>query len=302
MTKATFTAHRPLEFAEDAFVHAFDTEAHIGQRPTAEKVQLEKMFIKEKINQTERVQLFLENGGDNSTIVQFIFNDAARLAESVKTRTEVMKMELLQKGEVTVNENDVTMKIDFNVPAANKGQMDFSAKADILGQIQELIDKAADAGQKITSVVTTRKVLLALRKNETVQKSINGVNGVGVFISDAQLNSLMQEQFGLTLTTNDERYLYEGKKGALTTRRYIDENQFICYSPLPSGALGAGLWGATPEETSQGQWTAKNQNQFITITQWKEADPVAVWTKASGLFVPVLPNPRGLFPQTVKLS
>lgn len=49
-----------------ALVHGFDTEAHIGQRPTAEKVQLEKMFIKEKINQSERVQLFLDNGGDEN--------------------------------------------------------------------------------------------------------------------------------------------------------------------------------------------------------------------------------------------
>ena len=33
-----------------ALVHAFDSEAHIGTRPTLEKVKLEKMLIKEKIN------------------------------------------------------------------------------------------------------------------------------------------------------------------------------------------------------------------------------------------------------------
>ena len=92
-----------------ALVHGFDTEAHIGQRPTAEKVQLEKMFIKEKINQSERVQLFLDNGGDENSIVRFVFDDVARLCESVKTRTEVMKCDVLQNGKITVKENGLTM-------------------------------------------------------------------------------------------------------------------------------------------------------------------------------------------------
>ena len=60
-------------------------------------------------------------------------------------------------------------------------------------------------------------------------------------------------------------------------------------------SLGVGLWGVTPEEKEQGAFTQKSMNQFITLTQWKEPDPVAVWTKASGLFIPVLPDPSSLF-------
>ena len=33
-----------------------------------------------------------------------------------------------------------------------------------------------------------------------------------------------------------------------------------------------------------------SERQFVTVTQWATPDPVAVWTKASGLFVPVIPN------------
>ena len=43
-----------------ALVHGFNTEAHIGVRPTFEKVKLEKMLIKEKINQTESLRQALE--------------------------------------------------------------------------------------------------------------------------------------------------------------------------------------------------------------------------------------------------
>ena len=57
------------------------------------------------------------------------------------------------------------------------------------------------------------------------------------------------------------------------------------------GKVGTGLWGVTPEEERQGAFTEINQKQFITITQWATPDPVAEWTKASGVFIPVLPNP-----------
>ena len=34
--------------------------------------------------------------------------------------------------------------------------------------------------------------------------------------------------------------------------------------------------------------------------QWMETDPAVLWTKASGLFIPVLYNPNSLFIATVK--
>lgn len=66
-----------------------------------------------------------------------------------------------------------------------------------------------------------------------------------------------------------------------------------------SGKLGSGLWGVTPEELSYGSWTKKSAKQFVTITQWETPDPVATWTKASGLFVPVLPAPEGMIIATI---
>ena len=53
-----------------ATVHAFDTEAEIATRPALEKTEVEKLFIKRKINQSERVQLLNENGvyADNAIV------------------------------------------------------------------------------------------------------------------------------------------------------------------------------------------------------------------------------------------
>lgn len=286
-----------------AQVHGFDTEAHIGQRPTMEKVQLEKMLIKEKINQTERVQYWLDNGAEQNSIVKYIFDDVARLSESVKTRTEVMKMEALCTGKITVDENGAKFNVDYQVPAGNKINFNWAdPKTDILGDVQNLMDKARLNGQRITQLVTSTKVISLLRKNEGIQTSIYSALGKGTYVSNTLLTQLFKDMFGVTITTHDEYYRYEGKKGVLSTKRYFDEDKLVAISPMADGSFGRGLWGATPEEKAQGPWTSKSASQYITTVMWQEPDPVAVWTKSSGVFVPTIPNPDGLFIGTVKLT
>lgn len=286
-----------------ALVHGFDTEAHIGVRPTFEKVKLEKMLIKEKINQSERVQYLIDNGADAQSLVSYIFDDVARLSESVKTRTEVMKCELLQTGAIKVKENNVSMSIDYGVPSANKLAYNWAAEtANISGDISAMCETAKDNGYTIRKVITTNKVLAVMKKNKGLQTAILGTNGQGTFLSMAQLNNFLLTNYGFELTSYDERYQYEKKDMSLVAKRYIDEKMFIGIATLPNGAAGTGLWGITPEEKAVGPWTNKSMKQFITSVMWKEADPVATWTKSSGLFVPVLPNPGGLFPATITLT
>ena len=52
-----------------AQVHGFDTEAAIGTRPTLEKVTIEKLLIKEKINQSEKTRMYLKTGVSEQALV-----------------------------------------------------------------------------------------------------------------------------------------------------------------------------------------------------------------------------------------
>lgn len=109
--------------------------------------------------------------------------------------------------------------------------------------------------------------------------------------------------FSFTIETDEDVYatLEKQEDGTLKRKstRFFPEDKFTMYVAGPSGKLGSGLWGVTPEEMSYGPWTAKSAKQFVTITQWKTPDPVATWTKASGLFVPVLPAPEGMIIATI---
>lgn len=281
-----------------ATVHAFDTEAEIGTRPVFDKTEVEKLLIKRKINQTERMRQLTENGVyADDAIVRYVFDDMRMMAEAVKTRTEVAKMELIATGKMTIKENNLNMTVDYGVPSANTGyKIDFGPNADIIGQIQTIVDDAAESGNALTEIVTSNKILRKLAANKGIQTMIYGTIGAGTYVPADRIRSLFSELFGFgTITTNDLRYKTQTASGKETTKRFFPDDKMAFLSNGTASSFGVGLWGVTPEEADYGQYNEKSANQFITITQWATPDPVAVWTKASGVFIPVVPNPNGLF-------
>lgn len=91
-----------------ATIHALDTEAEIGSRATLDKVEVKKFLIKQKINTTESLRQYTDYGAyTDDELINYIMNDAARMAEAVKTRTEAAKMEVLSSGKMLIKENNV---------------------------------------------------------------------------------------------------------------------------------------------------------------------------------------------------
>lgn len=281
-----------------ATVHAFDTEAEIGTRPALEKTEVEKLLIKRKINQTERMRQLTENGVyADDAVVRYVFDDMRLMAESVKARTEVAKMEVLATGKMTIKENNLDMTVDYGVPTANTGfKIDFGADADIIGQIQAIADKAASSGHALSEMVLGTKILRKLATNKGIQTLVYGTVGAGTYVTAEKLRSLFTDLFGFgQITTNDLRYKVQAANGAEKSQRFFPEDKVAFMSNGTAASFGVGLWGVTPEEAEYGQYNEKSASQFVTITQWATPDPVAVWTKASGLFIPVLPDPNALF-------
>lgn len=281
-----------------ATVHAFDTEAEIGTRPALEKTEVEKLLIKRKINQTERMRQLTENGVyADDAVVRYVFDDMRLMAESVKARTEVAKMEVLATGKMTIKENNLDMTVDYGVPTANTGfKIDFGADADIIGQIQAIADKAASSGHALSEMVLGTKILRKLATNKGIQTLVYGTVGAGTYVTAEKLRSLFTDLFGFgQITTNDLRYKVQAANGAEKSQRFFPEDKVAFLSNGTAASFGVGLWGVTPEEAEYGQYNEKSASQFVTITQWATPDPVAVWTKASGLFIPVLPDPNALF-------
>ena len=276
-----------------ALVHAFDTEARIAERPDFQKASIEKLLFKEKINVTERLSMFFSGTVDtlpDSTIMDYVYNDSARLSEDVLTRTEVAKMDAFTTGKMVIKENGLDLVVDYGVPSDHRETVEWfgDPDADVIGKFQKIVDKLADEGITPTNCTVSQKIASYLR-----------TANAGVLITMEKINALFSELFGFTFeVANNGVYKYQKADGSFATKRFYDENTIVLYQAV-NGSIGAALWGPTPEELANGPWSSKNLGQYITVTSWAEPDPVATWVKASGVMVPCIPNPNLLYYITV---
>ena len=286
-----------------AMFHSFDTEAQKTVRVPVDNHNIEKGLIKVKINQSERLRALQHSGvnGDDA-LYRYVMNDGFNLAEQVITRAHVAKNELLASGQITIKENSLDLTVDYGVTSAQKAQqISFAANADVLEQIQAIVDTAKAAGVTLTGMYTSGAMLTKMRKHVSLQKAINGANGSGALLRKTALLDFLAEEFDLgTVITNDDTYAYDRKltaAGALkqSTKRYYPINKITFFGAV-NGKLATGLWGDSPEADLPELLNIEpSQRPYVTITQWAEQDPAVLWTKASALFMPVLYNPGSLW-------
>lgn len=286
--------------------HGFDTEAQTTFRIPIDNHNIEKGLIKVKINQSERMRALMRAGVRNDQMYDYVLNDGVRLADQVVTRTKVAKNELMATGKVTIKENNLDLTVDYGVPAANIAYtIDFGAGAssDVPSQIQAIIDDAIDKGVTINGILTSKKNITKMRQNADIQKAIGGNVSLGALVSRPALEAYLEEEFGITqIVENDLTYGASAVIGAngrpsITTKRYFPVDKVTFFATNPGGRMGVGLWG-NPPEVDAGQFMevdTSGQSPYVYISQWMEKDPAVLWTKASGLFMPVLYNPNSLF-------
>ena len=290
--------------------HGFDTEANTTFRVPVDTHNIEKGLIKVKINQSERMRALLKSGIREDEMYDYIVNDGIRLAEQVFTRTKVAKNELMATGKITIKENNLDLTVDYGVPASQTAyQLDLATTADLSGQIQAIIDDATDKGVTITGMLTSRKNITKMRNNAGLQKNINGNIGAGALIRAAALSDYFEEEFGISqIITNDLTYGASSTIGvngrpSITQQRYFPGDKVTFFATNAGGKMGVGLWGDPPEvdiaRFGTSVSTEPSISPFVYVSQYAEKDPAVIWTKASGLFIPVLYNPYSLFISTV---
>lgn len=285
--------------------HGFDTEARKTFRVPIDTHNIEKGLIKVKINQSERLRALTRAGVQGEQrLYDYVLQDGIRLADQVVTRTKVAKNELLATGKVTINENDLALTVDYGVPASQTSYtIDVTQDADVASQIQAIVDEALDKGVTISGMVTSKKNVTKLRNNKYLQTAINGNIGAGQLISRGALESYLSDEFGIdNIITNDLRYGASAVIGAdgrpvIEQKRYYPQDKITFIATNPGGRLGIGLWGDSPEADAAAfaDVSTSTVSPYVYIMQWMETDPAVLWTKASGLFMPVLYDPNSLF-------
>lgn len=261
-----------------ALVHAFDSEARIGDRPNYEEIRAELLLIKEKINQGEELRKKVRDMGMDSSeraLLEAIYDDISNEIAKVLTAFERRACEALSTGKCVVDENGAKVTIDYKLDASNK--IDFkgwnSPTHDIVADMASL--KVASKNKIVRQIVSS-KVLGYMLANEKLNA-----------FAQAQLLPMTQDfvtnyisnALGIEVIVDDRTYktAYNGGK----EYRFFDEDTVI--SLTTRGEVGKTFMTSTPTEDAG---EAKQTYGFIVVDQWTDHDPKTSWTLAEGCGLP----------------
>ena len=278
--------------------HALDTEARIGDRTNYREINVEKLLIKEKLNQTESIERMLQGASaDKRQILDFIYDDMGNLLSRVLTRVELANMQLLSTGQIKIDENDYKYTVDFGFDSSSN-KLDVTGwndpTHDILGDIETIKKKAkANGNRVITMAITSDKVLNYLFINNAIKGYFEKGVSTELYTTDWVVRWL-ERQTGILFATNEDVYKLNANDTA--THRFYPENSISWLTIPRNTAFGVDLYGMTPEELKLKEISTSLINQgLLTITQWETPDPVATWTKASGIVIPIPQDIDNLF-------
>lgn len=286
-----------------ASIHAFDTETEIDQREKASYDLAEMALIKRKRKLSEKEIIQLEqprNDAEEKEAIQRIYNDVDALQDSVLTRVEAMRGEAMSSGKLVINENGYKATIDYGVPNAHKKEFTWSSGTpDILGNMDECVDKiVSDTGFTPTRVLTSKKILNVMLKDETIRKAIFGVNS-DKLLSRKELNAFLQTLDLPQIATYDAKYRTLSLDGKHTAKRYFAEDAFAF---MPDGDMGETLFGLTAEELELRKKSDVDITEIgnVILEHYATNDPVAKWIKAVATALVTFPCADQVFLGKVK--
>ena len=282
-----------------AHVHAFDTEAEIGDR-TAQVSETEPFFIKKKmiLKEDDLVKLRTpRTPEEQSYIMNTVYDDLGNVVRSIDAATELMRMQALMTGVINVKDQmGGSYKVDYGIDSSQKGTADFSdATKDPIEQIMEW---AQSVTVTPTRAIMSQKALYALRKNPNVVANIFGSNN-GRTVMQSDLDEFMQANGLPVLRAYTGKYADVDKKGKQTVTNYIADNQFAMFA---DNAVGETVYGLTPEEAravAAGDVESSQIGNMFADRYEETHDPIRSVIKVSTMVVPTLAQAGNIFQATV---
>lgn len=276
-----------------ALVHAFDTEARIGDRPDIQEFKAELLLVKQKLNQGEALRKKIKDAGmskEEATVIRAVYNDAANLISAVLTRFEAMADEALCTGKLHIEENNAEVDIDYGLPAKHRLTVQNwnNAATDILG---DLVKIRKVSNNKIVRALVSDKVMGYITNNT---KLLDIASKQGEYLTEDFAKNYIASKFGIEFVVVGGTYKLSHQSD--TEYNFFDEDVIVFLTT--NGEVGKLFVTTTPEEDVD--MNAAKTNGFVAVSQWLGTDPVTVWTKASAVGFPAFRNIKQLYICSVK--
>lgn len=278
-----------------ASFRAYDTESPIGKRQGIERISGSLPPISEKIRLGEYDRLKLRKLDDG--IRNALFNDAVNLAKAIQTRLEIARGEALMTGKVTLAENGLAIEVDYGrkashtTAAGTKWDVGGDPVADFLAWQAVYV---ATNGVRPGSTLASQDVLSTLMRNAKIREYTLPAGSTQQIVTVDAINALFRS-FGLPAIEVYEAQV-EGAGGVATS---IIDPKKVLFLPPAGAKLGETLWGVTAEALDDDYKIDATEAPGIVVGSYSDKDPVGLWTKASAIALPVVPNTNLTLASTV---
>jgi hypothetical protein len=282
---------------EAATFRAYDAESPIGNRPGLTRVSGELPPISRKIRLGEYDRLRARSA-NAATIRDSILSDAERMSRAVEARLELARGDALVNGSVTISENGVVATISFGRSGSHTVAPGVlwstiataTVLADLLSWQQTYI---TSNGEAPGSMVMSTTVLTYMLRNAEIRALVGSTLGAPSRVSQEQLRGILDDHGLPPWYIVDEQINVNG-----TPTRPIPIDKFL-FLPAPvdpndenGTQLGATLHGTTAESLEADYGLTDSERPGIVAGAYRTDDPIAIWTKAAAIAVPVEANPN----------
>lgn len=278
---AIYNLTKGAEIPVMALVHAFDSEARIGDRPEYEEIKAELLLIKEKINQGEELRKKVKDlgmEGSEANMVIALYDDINNQISKVLVAFEKRACELLSTGKVVINENNAKVEVKYGFNATTN-KIDFTGWSDASHDIvADLIALRKASKNKIVRQIMSGTVMGYILANT----KLNAIaEKAGVYVTEEWAKTYIANIVGIQIIVDDRTYKLSHKD--TTEYRFFPEDTVV--SLTTKGEVGKTFMTSTPIEDA-----GKDDEKygFIAVSQWTTEDPCTSWTKAEGVGLPVI--------------
>lgn len=272
---------------EAAVFRNYDTPTPFGARPGIRRISGELPPISRQLRLSEYDRLRLRSASADR-IRTAIFNDARRLAQQVGARFELARGEALYKGMLQLNENGVIATVDFGRAAGHTvtaGTVWSNIAADIPANLRAWYDTYVAAnGVAPGAILTSTTVKRHMQRNTAVINAVSGSAAGRTQVTDAELTAWLQSENLPMVETYDAQVSVNG-----VATRVIPVDR-VLFLPQPGGSLGATLHGVT-SESLEPEYGVEGDEPGIVAGSYKSPDPIAIFTKAASIGLPILGMP-----------
>lgn len=271
---------------------AFDAKSIPLSRQGFQKMIAEMPFFKNSMNidekQRQELNIILASGNQAmiDMVINNIFKGEITLLEGANLAIEMMRMQILTDGVISIANNGQSYKFDYGVenkvsPTIKWNQDGADPVTDINGWLDDVAQKT---GVRPTEALLNSYTASQLGKLDAIKNAIYVFADGKVNVTTDRVINYLEGETKCTFYIYDKGY-NDPETNAF--KKFVPDGTV---SFMPSGNLGNTYFGTSPEESDLMAGVTEAEVSIvdtgIAITTKKETDPVNVMTKASMICLP----------------